>query len=71
MNEIIIKEAYLDILRNKLFASIKKFGFIDPVKQNKFYCKYYQDSGSKHKHHIYYVTPGDYKTAPKLLIFPL
>ena len=40
-NEIMTKEVYL--------ASIKKFGFIDPVNPNKFYYKYYQDILPKHK----------------------
>ena len=34
------KEVYLDILKNELIASIKKFGCIDPVNSNKFYYKY-------------------------------
>ena len=41
LDEIKTKEVYLDILNNKLIASIKKFGFIDPVNSNKFYYKYY------------------------------
>ena len=31
LNEIMTKEAYLDILKTELIASIKKFDFIDPV----------------------------------------
>ena len=38
--------------RNELIASIKKFGFIDPVNPNKFYYKYYQDKDSKHKSYL-------------------
>ena len=38
---------YLDILKNKLIASIKKFGFIDLVNSNKFYYKYYQHNDPK------------------------
>ena len=56
LDEIMIKEVCLDILKNDLIASIKKFGFIDPVNLIKFYYKYYKDNGSKHK------------SAPKLLI---
>ena len=37
LDEIMIKEVYLDILKNELIAIIKKFGFIDPVNRNKFY----------------------------------
>ena len=44
LNEIMAKEVYLDILKNELIASIKKFGFIDPVNSNKFCYKYYQDN---------------------------
>ena len=35
LDEIITKEVYLDILKNELIASIKKFGFIDPVNPKK------------------------------------
>ena len=42
------KEVYLDIFKNKLIASIKKFRFIDySVNPNKFYYKYYQDNDPK------------------------
>ena len=37
LDEIMAKEVYLDILKNELIPSIKKFGFIDPVNKNKFY----------------------------------
>ena len=40
LDEIMTKEVYVDILKNELIASIKKFGFIDPVNRNKFYWKY-------------------------------
>ena len=49
LNKIMTKEVYLDILKNELIASIKKFGFIDPINPNKFHYKYYQDNGPKHK----------------------
>ena len=51
LDEIMTQEVrvYLDILKNELIASIKKFGFIDPVNPNKFYYKYYQDNDPKHK----------------------
>ena len=39
LDEIMTKEVYLDIFKNELIASIKKFGFIDPVNPNKFYYK--------------------------------
>ena len=52
LDEIMTKEVYLDILKNELIASIKKFGFIDPVNLNKFYYKYYQDNGTKHKSYM-------------------
>ena len=37
---------------NELIASIKKFGFIDPINPNKFYYKYYQDNDPKHKSYL-------------------
>ena len=40
LDEIMTKEVYRDNLKNKLIASIKKFGFIDPVNPNKCYYKY-------------------------------
>ena len=43
---------YLDIWKNELIASIKKFGYIDPVNPNKFYYKYYQDNDPKHAYII-------------------
>ena len=46
LDEIFTEKVYLDILKNELIASIKNFGFIDPVKPNKFYYKYYQDNWS-------------------------
>ena len=46
------KEVYLDILKNDLITSIKKFGFIDPVNANIFYYKYYQDNDPKHKSYL-------------------
>ena len=46
------KEVYLVTLKNELIVSIKKFGFIDPVNPNKFYCKYYQDNDPKHKSYL-------------------
>ena len=49
LDEIMTKELFLDILKNELIASIKKFGFIDSVNPNKFYYKYYQDNDPKHK----------------------
>lgn len=52
LDEIMTKEVYLDILKNELTASIKKFGFIDPVNPNKFNYKYYQDNDSKHKSYL-------------------
>ena len=36
LDEVITKEVFLDILKNELIASIKKFGFIDPDNQIKF-----------------------------------
>ena len=36
LDEMLTKEVYLDILKNELIASIKKFGFIDPDNQIKF-----------------------------------
>ena len=39
--EIMTKEVYLDILKNELTASIKKFGYI-----------YYQDNDAKHKSYL-------------------
>ena len=52
LDEIMTKEVYLDILKNELIASLKKFGFIDPVIQNKFNYKYYQDNDPKHKSYL-------------------
>ena len=46
------KKVYLDILKNELIASIKKFGFINPVNPNKFYYKYYQNNDPKHKSYL-------------------
>ena len=46
------KEVYLDILKNALIASIKKFGFINPVNPNKFYYKYYQNNNIKYKSYL-------------------
>ena len=34
LDEIVTKAVYLDILKNELIPSIKKFGFIDPVNSN-------------------------------------
>ena len=34
LDDIMTKEVYFDILKNQLIASIKKFGFIDPVNSN-------------------------------------
>ena len=65
LDERMTKGVYLDILKNELIASIKKFSFIDPVNSNKFYYKYYQDNDPKHKS---YVSPSYYTTEPKLLI---
>ena len=45
------KEVYLDILKNELIPSIKKFDFIVPVNPNKFYYKYYEENYPKHKPH--------------------
>ena len=55
LKEIIIREVYehLDILKKELIASIKKFGFIDPVNPNKFYYTYYQDNDHKHKSYLW------------------
>lgn len=52
LDEIMTKEVYLDILKNELTASIKKFGFIDPVNPNKLNYKYYQDNDPKHKSYL-------------------
>ena len=52
LDERMTKEVYLDILKIELIASIKKFGFIDPVNPNKFYYKYYQDNDPKHKFYL-------------------
>ena len=48
LDEIRTKKLYLDILKNELTVSIKKFGFIYPVNPNKFNYKYYQHDGPKH-----------------------
>ena len=61
-----IKEVYLDVLRNELIDSIKKFDFIVTVNPYKFYSKYCQDYDPKHK--SYLCKPGYYTTVPKLLI---
>ena len=53
LDEIMTKEVYLDILKNELIASIKKFCFIDPVNPNKFYYNYYQDNNPKHESYLY------------------
>ena len=52
LDEIMTKDVYLDILKNELIASLKKFGFIDPVNPNKFYSKYYQGNDPKHKSYL-------------------
>ena len=52
LDEIMTKKIYLDIFKNELIASIKKFGFIDPVNTNKFCYKYYQDNDPKHKSYL-------------------
>lgn len=52
LDEIMTKEVYLDILKNELTASVKKFGFIDPDNPNKLKYKYYQDNDPKHKSYL-------------------
>ena len=52
LGEIMTKKVYLDILKNELIASIKKFGFIEPVNPNKLYYKYYQGNDPKHKSYL-------------------
>ena len=46
-------EVYLDIVKNELTVSIKKFDFIDQVISNKFNQKYYQDKDPKHKSYLF------------------
>ena len=62
-DEILTKEVCFDILKYELIASIKKFGFIDPVNPNNSYYK----TMILHINFIY-ATPVHYTTAPKLLI---
>ena len=52
LDEIMTKEVCLDILKNELIASIKKFSSIDPVNPNKLYHKHYQDNVPKHKSYL-------------------
>ena len=52
LDEIMTKGVYLDILKNELIATIKKFGFIDQVNPNKFCYKYYEDNYPKHKSYL-------------------
>ena len=52
LDKIMTKEEYLDIKKNELITSIKKFGFINPVNPNKFYYKCNQDNDSKQKSYL-------------------
>lgn len=52
LDEIMTKEVYLDILKNDLCSSARKFGFFDPENPQKLNFKFYQDNDPKHKSYI-------------------